>query len=180
MDRRRRQEILGQWGPRRPTERELAQGGKASADLEGSPVQGRALRLRRSPFRPAVDSYLTSLGGPLPYMARLREIERRTGAAELELEARWRELAAECASDPAAFARRWRREAERYDFGELNELIERHNRWYPIEARLPMDVRRRDYVLVNGAHYSRRRLDAAWTLGRFPPRLEAARGRRPS
>ena len=32
-----------------------------------------------------------------------------------------------------------------------------------------MDVRRRDYVLVNGEHYSRRPLDAAWVLERFPP-----------
>ncbi|MCC6222994.1 MAG: hypothetical protein IT201_05835 [Thermoleophilia bacterium] len=173
MDRRTRQELLGQWGPRQPTERELAQGRKVSADLEGSPVKGMPLRPRRSPFRPAVDSYLTSLGGPLPYMMRLRELEQRARAAELELERRWRQLAAECAGDGVAFESRWREEAERYDFAAVNELIERHNRWYPVEARLPMDVRRRDYVLVNGSHYSRRRLDAAWALERFPPELRA-------
>ncbi len=36
----------------------------------------------------------------------------------------------------------------RWDFGAVNDLIERHNRFYPIESRLPMDVRRRDYALV--------------------------------
>jgi hypothetical protein len=171
MDRRERQEILGQWGPREPTPRELAQGRKVAADLEGSPVAGRPLRLLRRNFRSSVDSYVASLGGPLPYMFRLREIERRTAEAEAELEARWRELAKECETEPEAFSRRWREQAESFEFGEINDLIGRHNRWYPTESRLPMDVRRRDYVLVNGEPYTRRRLDLAWVLERFPAEL---------
>ena len=69
--------------------------------------------------------------------------------------------------------RRWRGIAARWRFDEVNDLIERHNRWYPVEARLPMDVRRRDYVLVNGQPYARRPLDAAWVLERFPAELAA-------
>jgi hypothetical protein len=57
----------------------------------------------------------------------------------------------------------------------VNELIDRHNRFYPTEARLPMDVRRRDFVLVNGEHYAKRPLDFRWALERFPADLEAAR-----
>ena len=60
----------------------------------------------------------------------------------------------------------------------MNDLIERHNRWYPIEARLPMDPRRRDYALVNGRDYRRRRLDAAWALERFPAVTPDADARR--
>jgi len=174
MDRRERQEILGQWGVREPAEHELAQGRTVARDLAGSPVLGRPLRRRVSYFRPSVDRYVASLGGPLPYMVRLREIEKRTEVAELELELRWRELAGECEGDAVAFARRWREAAERFDFGEVNALIERHNRWYPTEARLPMDVRRRDYVLVAGEPYARRPLDAPWVLERFPSHLYEA------
>jgi hypothetical protein len=169
MDKRERREILGQWGVRDATPREVAEGRKVAEDLLGSPVVGRPLRLRRRNFRSAIDSYIASLGGPLPYMIRLREIERLTAAAEVELGDRWRELAEDCAESPEVFAQRWRAIARGWDFGDVNELIERHNRWFPTEARLPMDVRRRDYVLVNGEHYSRRRLDAAWVLERFPP-----------
>jgi ABC-type nitrate/sulfonate/bicarbonate transport system substrate-binding protein len=176
VDRRGRERILGQWGVREPTEHERAPGRQVARDLQGSPVAGRPLRLRARPFRVSADAYVTSLGGPLPYMVRLREIDRLTAAAARELERRWRELAAECAGDPAAFARRWRREAGRHDFGEVNELIARHNRWYPTEARLPMDVRRRDYVLVAGEHYARRPLDAAWVLECLPPELSAPAG----
>jgi hypothetical protein len=50
----------------------------------------------------------------------------------------------------------------------VNDLIDRHNRWYPIEARLPMDPRTRDYVKVGGRSYRREPLDAQWILDRFP------------
>ena len=58
----------------------------------------------------------------------------------------------------------WRELAERWDFSEVNDLIDRHNRWYPAEARLPMDPMTGDHALVNGEHYSKRPLDATWVL----------------
>jgi hypothetical protein len=169
MDARRRQELLGQWGVREAHPHELEEGVKAADDLAGSPVAGRPLPVRPRLFKLEADSYIASLGGPLPYMARLREIELQTARAEAALRARWLELADECAGEPETFRRRWRRIAEESRFNEVNDLIERHNRWYPVEARLAMDVRRRDYVLVNGRPYSRRPLDAVWVLERFPP-----------
>ena len=50
----------------------------------------------------------------------------------------------------------------------MNDLIDRHNRYYPIESRLPMDPRTRDYVKIGGRSYRREPLDAAWILERFP------------
>ncbi|MDQ3672222.1 MAG: hypothetical protein M3364_07275 [Actinomycetota bacterium] len=67
------------------------------------------------------------------------------------------------------FARAWGAAAARWSFVEVNDLIERHNRWYPIEARLPMDPRTGDYALVNGRDYRLRLLDGRWVLERFPP-----------
>ena len=51
----------------------------------------------------------------------------------------------------------------------MNDLIERHNRWFPAESRLPMDPRRGDFALVNGRDYRLEPLDARWVLERFPP-----------
>ena len=62
-----------------------------------------------------------------------------------------------------------------WSFAEVNELIERHNRNFPAEARLPMDPRTRDFVKINGRPYQRDPLDAAWALERFPADLHAAR-----
>ena len=132
------------------------------ADVQDSPLRGRELPTRLRNFRPDAGAYLASLGGPLPYMARLREIAAATERHEGTI----REAYDVLGGDRDA----WRRFASRHDFGDVNELIEQHNRWYPMEARLPMDPRTGDYVLVNGEHYSKRPLDAEWVLERFPPR----------
>ena len=103
---------------------------------------------------------MASLGGPLPYMARLREIAALVARHERELQEAYEAL------DGAD----WLEYAERVDFSEVNDLIARHNRWYPVESRLPMDPRTGDFVLVNGQHYAKRPLDARWVLERFPER----------
>jgi hypothetical protein len=175
MDPRDRKAILGEGGVRGPNPREVAQRTALEQDLTGSPLVGKPLPRRLRNFRPSVDRLVAAIGGPLPYMLRLREIEIQTEAHERALASKWRDLAEECAGDPRAFARRWRRAAERWSFYSVNDLIDRHNRYYPAEARLPMDPRTRDFVLVNGERYERRPLNAAWVLSRFPPQLAAAR-----
>ena len=93
-------------------------------------------------------------------MARLRELDALTAQHEEALaEARER-------YDEGT----WHELVRTWDFGEVNDLIERHNRWYPAEARLPMDPTTGDYALVNGRSYRRRPLDASWALERFPSR----------
>jgi hypothetical protein len=174
MHRKEREQILAEGGVRDPSPPELADAMRLERDLEGSPLRGKPLRSRLRNFRPGVDSYVVSLGGPLGYMQRLRQIELETDQHESKLAEAWRELADECGGDPRAFAERWRRTAERWSFAAVNELIERHNRWYPAEARLPMDPRSGDFVLVAGRPYRRRPLDAAWVLERFPAELALA------
>ena len=99
-------------------------------------------------------------------MVRLREIEEMTAAHERALEGERARLTAELPAERLAGA--WRAAVEAWSFDEVNDLIGRHNRWYPVEARLPMDPRRRDYVLVNGRDYRLRPLDAEWALARYP------------
>jgi hypothetical protein len=151
------EEILGEWGIRDVTPPSQRERDQVAADRDLNPLVGRRLRRRLRNFRPEADTYLASLGGPLPYMQRLRQIEALTYAHLARLE----EAYAERALD-------WRAVAERWDFGDVNELIERHNRWYPVESRLPMDPRSRDFVKVGGRPYNREPLDAAWLLERFP------------
>lgn len=174
MDRRERQDILGEWGVRGENTREQAERRVLERDLEGSPLVGKPLPQRRRNFRPSLESYVASLGGPLPYMVRLREIEAETAAHERALEAAWRDLAARCRGSRGEFERRWRAVAAVWNFYAVNELIERHNRYYPIEARLPMDARTGDFALVNGRPYRRDPLDERWVLERFSAELQAA------
>ena len=174
VDRRERERILREGGVRDSTVRAQSERSLLEQDLDGSPLKGRRLPQRLRNFRPAVDRYVVSLGGPLPYMRRLRQIELEIEEHERRLAGAWRELAESCAGDPGRFARRWRQIAERWRFDAVNDLIERHNRWYPAEARLPMDPRSGDFVLIAGRPYRRLLLDATWVLERFPPDIAAA------
>jgi hypothetical protein len=174
MERWERERILGEWGVRDGTVRSHSEGERVQEDLEGSPLKGRPIRRRLRNFRPDAASYISSLAGPRPYMTRLREIHDLTISHERRLAEAWAQLAGESGADEAAFARRWRAVAERWNFYEVNDLIDRHNRWFPLESGLPMDPRTGDFVKVDGKPYRRRPLDAAWVLERFPPVLERA------
>jgi hypothetical protein len=172
VKREERERILRQGVVRPETPPQRRQQAGLEADLDGSPLVGNRLPLRLRNFRPSAEGYLASLGGPLPYMQRLREIELRTAAHERALATARQQLVVRYAGDPAGFARRWRRVAEGWNFYEVNALIAGHNRWYPAESRLPMDPKRGDFALVNGKDYRRAPLDTEWVLERFPADLD--------
>ncbi len=158
MDRRERERILRQGVVLPETPRRRRELAALREDLTEHPLTGKPLRQRFRNFRPDAGSYFASLGGPLPFMARLREIELLTEEHEQRLAEAYAETTPE----------RWPALVECWSFTEVNELIDRHNRFYPIEARLPMDPRTGDYVLVNGRPYRRQPLDVSWIVKRFP------------
>jgi hypothetical protein len=164
---------MGQGATRPETPRERRERELLEAALESSPVRGAPLRQRLRNFRPDPESSVRALGGPTMWMRRLRAIEDAVEQHERRLDEAWRTLAEEL-EDQAEFASAWQGLAGNWSFAEVNELIERHNRNFPAEARLPMDPRTRDFVRINGRPYRREPLDAQWILERFPPDREAA------
>jgi hypothetical protein len=174
MDPRQLKEIMGQGATRPETPRDRRERELLEVELADSPVAGRPLRRRLRNFRPDAESAVRALGGPTVWMRRLRAIEDALSQHERQLEEAWRVLAAE-AHDAAEFAGLWREQARRWSFAEVNELIERHNRNFPAEARLAMDPRTRDFVRINGERYEREPLGEEWILERFPPDRDAAR-----
>jgi hypothetical protein len=174
MEKAEREAILRQGVVLPETPRQKREQAALEEDLGSIPLVGRPLRIRARNFGQSAEAYLASAGGPLPYMLRLREIEQKTADHEAALVEAWHALADECAEDPTRFARSWRSVARHWSFDEVNDLIDRHNRWYPVESRLPMDPRTGDYTLVNGRDYRRSELDAGWILERFTPSLKAA------
>jgi hypothetical protein len=127
-------------------------------------------RIRTPAFssRATVEAYLAAQVMPR-WMERLREIHDELASHRIRLERAYGDLAEECAGDAEAFARRWRERVAGWNFGYLNDLIDQHNRNYPIEANLAVDPRTGDYVTLTGRPYEREPLSADWVLERFPP-----------
>jgi hypothetical protein len=166
VDRRERERILGEHQPRPMTERELREAERLAEDLEDTPLVGKPLPRRLRNWNASPEAYALAIAGPPAHARRLREIEDLIAGHEAELRRDWEELRrAEPNSD--ARARRWREYAARKSFYAVNDLIERHNRWYPVEARLPMDPRTGDFVKRGGQSYRLKPLDADWVLERF-------------
>jgi hypothetical protein len=128
----------------------------------GKPITRRALASQRS-----VESYLKA-GVKPRWMERIAEIDHAIAYQKRRFARAHRTLREASEGDEAVFAQRWREFAERARFDELNELIQQHNDWYPIERDLPMDLRTRDYVLVGGRDYRREPLSSEWVLRQFP------------
>jgi hypothetical protein len=168
VERKEREAIMRQGVAKPETPRDRAEREGLETDLLESPVAGKPLRRRLRNFRPGADAALRALGGPLAWMRRLRAIETTIDQHEAQLRQRWHELRDEHTND-AAFARAWRELAGSWSFHDVNDLIDRHNRHFPTEARLPMNPRTGDFVHVNGRPYTRTPLDAGWVLERFPP-----------
>jgi hypothetical protein len=146
-----------------PAERLLQQ------SAEGAPQHGRPLSRRARQTQRSVEAYLKA-GVKPRWMERINEIDRGVATEKQRLGRAYRALQEEYRDDPRGFARRWRAVANAWSFDDLNEIIEQHNDWYPIERQLPMDPRTRDYVRFAGRSYRRPVLDSAWVLEHFPPR----------
>src|SRR3954465_8648220 len=115
----------------------------------GKPISSRARMTQRS-----VEAYLKAGGRPR-WMERIAEIDHSIAAQKQRLGRAHRLLREECGDDHELFARRWRAYAQRCPFDEPNDLPANPNDCSPMERALPMDLRTRDYVLINGRSYRR-------------------------
>ena len=136
-------------------------------DLDEESGKGRPLSSRAAQTQRSIEAYLKAGVRPR-WMERVSEIDAAIARERRELARAHRTLRGECAGDAAIFAERWHELARRWPFGELNELIEQHNAWYPIERDLPLNPRTGDYVRVGGRSYRRPVLGPAWILEQFP------------
>ena len=101
--------------------------------------------------------------GPPAYATRKKSIEDLVERYLTVLVALHDTRVAKLATDEEAMTRALLAKAATFDLARLNELIENHNLYYPIEASLPTDVRTGEYMV-----YGRPWLpDERWTTTRF-------------
>lgn len=105
------------------------------------------------------------------FIERLRHIEDETLRQRMRVKRSYDWTRKRYAGDPQGLRAAWERIARGWNFDALNELIEQHNEWYPMERRLPLNPRTGDYLTVGGRDWRRRPLDADWILRQFPESL---------
>jgi hypothetical protein len=137
------------------------------APLDEREPARRALSSRTRQTQRSVEDYLRAGVRPR-WMERLAEIDGGIARERRRLERAYRDLREQHGRDRERFAHHWRALAESWRFDHLNDLIDQHNEWYPVERDLPMDPRTRDYVPIHGRSYRRRTLDRDWVLEQFP------------
>ena len=139
-------------------------------DLDEEAGKGRPLSSRARQTQRSIEAYLKAGVRPR-WMERVAEVDHGIARERRRLAAAYRALREEYAGEDELFATAWRERVHAWRFDrELNELIEQHNDWYPIERDLPVNPRTGEYVPVGGRSYRRPLLGPEWALAQFPAR----------
>jgi hypothetical protein len=143
-------------------------------DEEAAPdYRSEALRRARAGGSVNMAAYFAASLGLPRWAERLQELEGEEHQLLTRLRATWIELA-EATPDEDAFARAWRARVEATRLDDINALVDQHNEFYPVERRLPWDLRLGDYRAPWGMEWRRMRRDAAWVLAALPADRTAA------
>ena len=137
-------------------------------DIRDGPGIGQPLSPHVRQYQRTLEAYVAS-SAPPRWMERLAEVDRGIERERRRLAREYDAMRQRHGRDRQSFAQRWRAYAASRRYDELNELIRQHNEWYPIERKLPWDIRTRDYVLIHGRSYRRPELGEDWILEQFPP-----------
>ncbi|MBK8255255.1 MAG: hypothetical protein IPK82_21660 [Polyangiaceae bacterium] len=97
----------------------------------------------------SLEQRLRAAGGPPAYMRRKRRIEDLEKKFTAELSDVYTKLVRENL-EPHAIRNVLIHHAGALDLALLNDLIEKHNRYYPIEANLRVDVKTRRVMDLDG------------------------------
>jgi hypothetical protein len=144
------------------------------ADLEASGRLGTPHTLHSMPFTNAPEDLSRAIVTGAPRFAtRRRRIEVGVDTLLRNAEQEWLALADRHRRRPERFADAWRHWVAEVDAAQLNRLI-RANEYYPIEARLRMDLYTGAYITFDGQDYRYPLVTETWLLDRFPADLDAA------
>lgn len=118
---------------------ESAAGHRLLDETERSALAGKPLVLHARPFPLDTNAYLKAAAGPPAWSARLARIQRLLEELESQVETAWRQRLRNPSISLQDSSADWRRFLERLDLAPLNDLIDKHNAYYPVEAGLRME-----------------------------------------
>ena len=154
--------------------REAEADARIRESIRSAGIEGKPLQLPSLPFRPSSESVLKGLIGPPAWSVRLKRIHDGRTELTARLDAAWADQARRCCGRPEEFARRWCTYIHALDLAALNALIEKHNAYYLIEARIPVSYPSGRYIIPEGIEYPQKRITAERLLEDYPADLDMA------
>ncbi|MGH2584601.1 MAG: hypothetical protein ACRDJE_06775 [Dehalococcoidia bacterium] len=142
--------------------------------VRGSGLEGKPLHLSSMPFKQSGDSVVSGMFGPPGWAVRLKQIHDLRTELTSTLETAWTEHARTWRGRPQEFAGRWRAFVATLDLTKLNALIEKHNEWYPVEARLPIVYPTGQYHVPTGIEYPQKPVTVDALLEQYPADVDMA------
>jgi hypothetical protein len=135
--------------------------------LRASGLGGTPLNLQSMPFSFNRDATIAGMMGPPAWAVRLKQIHDGRVALAAQLDAAWGAHARRYYTNDE-FTRQWRAYVTALDLTPLNTLIEKHNEYYPIEARLPIVWPTGEYRVPTGIDYPQRPVTIEQLLNLYP------------
>jgi hypothetical protein len=126
------------------------------------------LYVRASPFYLETCDYLKAAAGPPAWSIRLARLHRMIDELRSDLMREQGDMRERHRGSREALSQEWRRYLAGLDLSPINELIEKHNAYYPIEAGLRMQWPSGRYILPGGTEFPMPLVSVESLLAEFP------------
>lgn len=133
--------------------REAAAAARLDREAREGTLAGKPLVLHARPFYLDTTAYLRAAAGPPAWSTRLARIQRLRADLKERVHSAWNEHVAGAAPQAPEAGMAWSCFVESLDLGPINDLIEKHNAYYPLEAGLRMEWPSGRYLVPRGMEY---------------------------
>jgi len=131
-------------------------------------IIGKPLNIPEVNFTIPLEKKIQAVSGPPYFAVRARQIERITDQLLKDLDIEYRITIDQYGDRPETFAREWEDLIEALPLDSLNDLIERHNEYYPIEANLRIDRGSGAYMMGAAPWEPKEKVTTESLLQQFP------------
>ena len=101
--------------------------------------KGKPLSIPQFNFTISLEKKVQSMFGTPKYAARARRIENITQQLMEDLSCEYEHMTNQYGENPEIFAQKWKELIDSLELDEINQLIDKHNKYYPVEANLQID-----------------------------------------
>ncbi len=131
-------------------------------------VKGKPLNIVSANFTVSLENKIMACAGIPEYIQRAKLVEEKITKIKADLKIRYDKLEKKLGNNHARFNKSWESILKSYNFQEVNELIEKHNMFYPLEANLRMDFDSSEYLLGSNIWEKTPLLSASLILEELP------------